>query len=174
MKKIALSKRGKNKGKYVALVDDNLFDELNQFNWYAQKGDKTFYACRWIRVSSGKQQLISMHNDVFRLLGIIGQPDHKNQDGLDNRIENLRPATPSQQKCNQSKYANNTSGFRGVSFAKHTNKFRAIAQFNGTRKHLGYFDNPVQAAIVRDEYVKQHHGDFAVLNFPGRPKRRAA
>lgn len=31
----------------VALVDDDMFDELNQFKWIADRGRKTFYARRW-------------------------------------------------------------------------------------------------------------------------------
>lgn len=160
MKKIKLTQG------QVALVDDALFPILNQHKWYASKGGKTFYARRNIRKRNGKQTSIGMHRYIFELLG-LSLPriiDHKSRNGLDNRVRNLRPATNSQQSCNHGKRCDNISGFVGVSFDEESGKWRATATINGKMHYLGRFDDPKQAARVRDKFVKQHHGEFAFLN----------
>ena len=69
-----------------ALVDDEDFEKLNRFKWFADKpktGD-TFYARRNLPMINGKQSKILMHH------AIIGKPqkgfeaDHCNGQGLDN------------------------------------------------------------------------------------------
>lgn len=51
-----------------AMVDDDLFNELNKYRWFAQKIGNTFYA---VRKSSkrvnGWQKTYYMHSEVFRL-----------------------------------------------------------------------------------------------------------
>lgn len=150
----------------VALVDDELFDELNQFKWYAKCDRKTFYAVRSIKLDDGRQTKRYMHHDIFRLLGeeISGTVDHKDRNGLNNQFDNLRPATPAGQSCNRGKRIDNKSGYAGVSWNKWNGKWKAEIRINNTRKHLGYFDDPAVAAKVRDEYALKHGGEFVVLN----------
>ena len=59
MKQIALTQ---NK---FALVDDDMFEELNQHKWHAQKNVNTFYAVRNVRLENGKQTLIQMHRQIL-------------------------------------------------------------------------------------------------------------
>ena len=90
MKYIFLSQQGKNKDKYVAIVDDVDYQGLNHFRWcfdgrYAQ------------RRKDGK--LIRMHVEI------LGTPkglvtDHLNGNSLDNRRENLRVCTQKQNMQN--------------------------------------------------------------------------
>lgn len=70
-----------------------------------------------------------------------GQIDHLNGDKADNRVENLRDVTGSENQWNVKANSNNTSGFRGVVFHKAKNKFSAQLRQYGKRKHLGYFDS---------------------------------
>lgn len=152
----------------VALVDDDLFDELNQFKWNAYRKDKTFYAKRDIRLTDDSRAKCRMHHEVFRLLGkeILNTVDHKDRNGLNNRYHNLRPATTAEQGRNHGMRIDNKSGYIGVSWCRQRSKWWARVCVNNIRKSLGYFDDPVTAAKIRDEYVLKHHGEFAVLNFP--------
>ena len=87
--------------------------------------------------------------------------DHIDGNKINNRVENLRPATKSQNMSNRGKQANNTSGFKGVSFIKADNKYEAWIQVNGKKKHLGRFVDP---AIAHEAYKKAaliHHKEFA-------------
>lgn len=141
----------------VALVDDELFDALNQFKWSAYRDGKTFYAVRKVR----------LHHEVFRLHGeeILDTVDHIDRDGLNNQFHNLRPATLAEQSRNHGVRINNKSGYAGVSWNKQAGKWAAYVTVNSINKFLGYFDDPTAAAAVRDEYTLKHHGEFAFLNF---------
>ena len=55
--------------------------------------------------------------------------DHKDNDQLNNRIENLRPATRSQNCSNTGIGKKNTSGVKGVSWSKRNNKWRGIKPY---------------------------------------------
>lgn len=66
--------------------------------------------------------------------------DHKNGDRSDNRIENLRMATPRQNRRNMKKRSDNKSGFCGVSFCKKSKKWRAQVSGLNKRHDLGRFE----------------------------------
>ena len=52
---------------------------------------------------------------------------------------------------------NNTSGFRGVSWRKDIDKYRAYITINNKTIHLGYFYSPEQGALVYDTYVRENN-----------------
>lgn len=116
MKEIQLSKNGKkNKGMYVALVDDDVFPIVNQYNWnYSVYG----YARRTDH-STSKQKTIYLHKYIWELKkGKIPEGmliDHKDRNGLNNQLDNLRLVTYTENNRNISKKKNNKSGFIGVS-----------------------------------------------------------
>ena len=72
--------------------------------------------------------------------------DHKDTDRSNNRWDNLRQATHSQNQWNKRLSLANTSGFKGVSLHKRAGKWQATISLNGKQRHLGYFDSPEQAA----------------------------
>ena len=92
--------------------------------------------------------------------------DHRNNNGLDNRRDNLRLATSSQNNCNSRKRKNTTSQFRGVCFCKAKGKWDANINLAGKRIWLGSFDSEIEAGKAYDEAAKKCHGEFARLNFP--------
>ena len=87
--------------------------------------------------------------------------DHINMNPLDNRRENLRVCTNQQNQYNTTKYSNNKSGFKGVSFNKERQKFEAQIRIDGKQKIIGYFDTAEKAHEKYKEYALKHHGDFA-------------
>jgi len=90
--------------------------------------------------------------------------DHINGNGLDNRKANLRPATVAQNAQNAGK-RKNRSGYKGVWFAKEKRRWRAAIWHNNSRKYLGCFKSPPEAAKAYDNAAKKYHKEFAVLNF---------
>ena len=87
--------------------------------------------------------------------------DHINGNKADNRIENLREATHSQNMTNVKKYTSNTSGYKGVYFHKPREKWYARIKFNKKFIHLGVFDCPKKAY---EEYCRaaiEYHGEYA-------------
>lgn len=153
----------------VALIDDDDYEFLSQWKWFAIKSDKTFYAVRTV-FNKGNFTRLQMHNIIWeRHYGEVGiglRVDHSNQRGYDNQKFNLRLATPAQQCQNRRVLKNNTSGFIGVSLHKQSGKYRAVIGVNKRSISLGLFWNPVEAAQARDEAAIKYHGEFAVLNFP--------
>jgi hypothetical protein len=91
----------------------------------------------------------------------VEQIDHKNGVRKDNRLCNLREATPSQNGMNKKLQSHNTSGRRGVSFDARWQKWRARIQANGRPISLGYFKSKEDAAAAVCEAAKEYHGEFA-------------
>lgn len=87
--------------------------------------------------------------------------DHIDGNRLNNRIENLREATPSQNQCNHKRSKKNTSGKKNVFFVPKLNKFRVRVQIDGTRKDFGYFDDIESAEAVAIAARNQMHKEFA-------------
>ena len=90
------------------------------------------------------------------------QVDHINRDKLDNRRENLRPATGSQNKAN--KGPRQGKAFKGTDLLP-SGRFRAQGGLNRKAVHIGVFDTEIEAARAYDAWAIIHHGEFAWLNF---------
>lgn len=94
-----------------------------------------------------------------------GFVDHINGNRQDNRIENLRVVSRSENQRNQKKRTNNTTGVLGVSWSKHANAWLARITYDGKQKNLGYykdFDDAVRvrmAAEIKHNYHKNHGRD---------------
>jgi hypothetical protein len=90
--------------------------------------------------------------------------DHINQNKADNRWNNLRSVTNSQNVCNSPKRLDNKSGFRGVCEARShgTNrKWTAQIKAEGRQIHLGTYNTPEEANEAYLKASKQYHGEFA-------------
>lgn len=87
--------------------------------------------------------------------------DHINGDRADNRIENLRPVTANQNQHNRKLNSNNTSGYKGVSWCKSRNKWKAAVRLESKRINLGSFDNLEEAAEAARAAREELHGDYA-------------
>jgi hypothetical protein len=149
-----------------AMVDDCDYEYLMQWKWlYHSNGRPTGYAIR-AEYSAGQQRIVRLHRVVAARHGLVTageQIDHIDGDGLNNCRENLRLATNRQNAGNQRRQRNNTSGFKGVYWAKREGKWRARIG-EGGRHHLGYFDDSLEAARAYNEAALKHYGEFACLN----------
>lgn len=150
MKRIQLTKA------QVALIDDNDLQKVSVSRWWAKWNEKTqsYYAMR--HPKDGEKH-IYMH----RL--IMDTPDdrlcdHANHNTLDNRKENLRNCTRSQNQMNRKTQRNNQLGVKGVS--PDGDKFRA--QLMVDRKHAlnQTFPTLEEAAAAYADAARKHHGEF--------------
>ena len=158
MRKIPLSKGGKYKGTFFALVDDEDFEKVNVFNWSVMKNDNTYYA---MRVLKGKA--ILMHRMVINTPSKM-QTDHIDGDGLNNQKKNLRICTVAENSRNRRLSGKNTSGFRGVAWIKKDKRWRAMIKFDNKSIWLGQFTNKIEAAEAYNKAREKYYGDFAKLN----------
>ena len=153
------------KGK-IAIVDDDDFEYLNQWKWYCRAHD---YAVRDMRVINdsrlSKTNYVLMHREVIYAPAGY-EVDHVNHNTLDNRKENLRLCTHSQNAKNTKMPKNNTSGYKGVNWKKERNKWYAYITVEQTRLFLGYYNNVIEAAHAYDYAASIYFGEFACLNFP--------
>ena len=87
--------------------------------------------------------------------------DHVNGVRDDNRLANLREATPSQNQANKAMRRDNTSGVKGVSWDRSRGKWHASITVSGRIKNLGRFEEIETAAAAYAEAARQFHGEFA-------------
>jgi hypothetical protein len=94
------------------------------------------------------------------------QIDHINRDPGDNRIANLRVATPAENRRN-SVGRGKASTFCGVTKDRGKWKSRCTDSL-GKLRSLGRFGCEEDAARAYDAFASREHGEFARLNFPAR------
>lgn len=151
MKRIRLTN-----GQYTEVSDED-YEYLNQWNWYCSSYG---YAYRKI----GNQNLF-LHREVLKPKA--GEySDHINGIKLDNQRTNLRLCTYQENLRNKPKRVGSfSSKYKGVSWSKRWNTWRAYVYDKGKSIWIGNFDNEVYAAMAYDLWAKDLYGKFAKTNF---------
>jgi hypothetical protein len=151
----------------VAIVDDADYGELSKFKWYAHHDKRVdiWYAER-TSYKAGAKKVIKMHRQILGSDCEGKIVDHWNHNGLDNRRENLRPCTYSENQQNQKTQNRATKGskYKGV-FRDH-DKWVSLITVNKKKITLGYFTTEAEAANAYDKAAVEYFGNFAHLNFP--------
>lgn len=154
MKKIQLGGHYKNsKIKGYAIIDDDDFEYLNQWNWYINDDG---YAMRSQNVGYRKHINIRMHR-VVNNTPKDSITDHINRNRLDNRKNNLRTVTINQNNINSGVRTDNTSGVKGVSWSETRRKWRTYITLNYKFIHLGNFKKKEDAVIARKKAELIYH-----------------
>lgn len=145
---------------YVALVDDEDFDFLLGFSWYAKKASgrkgSQYYPTNW---KVGKMHRLIMNCPKGM------QVDHINHNPMDNRKCNLRIriCTIKENLRNRRRKPKSSSRFLGV----HPSGRKWYATIGVDYKHiyLGTFETQEEAAKAYDLNAQKYFGEFANLNF---------
>lgn len=146
----------------AAIVDDEDYDRIVAMGkWCASKRPHTFYGIRAVRRDDGTRTSRHMHAAITGWDFV----DHIDGNGLNNTRGNLRPADRAQNSCNSRRRTDNKSGYRGVSWSRTNDKWRAVIHRYGKRTHLGYYATADEAARAYDDAAREMHGAFATLNF---------
>jgi hypothetical protein len=109
------------------------------------------------------KKIIVNHRIIFMMFcGFLPkQIDHIDRNTLNNKIENLRPATNAENQCNSKVKVTSKSGIKNVSWVKRKNRWHVRLKVNGKEKHIGYFTDVETAKIKAIEARKMYYGDFA-------------
>lgn len=155
---------------YKAIVDNEDYDELSQYNWFA---DKTKYGIRARRNGLKKLNEKSMILMTRQIMNPSDDMvvDHKNHNTLDNRKENLRVCTKAQNNMNSRK--NKSSGaqrskYKGVSYHAPYGRsgkkpWRMFIRING-KQFFKYFETENAAVGEYNRLAKLHFREFAYVN----------
>jgi len=148
-------------GKYGAgkalLIDDDDYRHYLSHSWSVHRKGYLIYSSR----GTGLR---------FHRLVMNAKPgqlvDHINGDRLDNRKSNLRLCDNSKNLANRGPQKNNTSGFKGVYWAKDVKKWKAQIAFQGKRMYIGSTSNIYEAVKMYDNKAVELFGEFAKPNLP--------
>lgn len=122
-------------------------------------------------MQGGWRWIIELHGIAFRRSYLVwlfhkgewpsSQLDHRNRDSLDDKIENIRLATLSQNRANIKRNSNNSSGFKGVGWRKDMGKWIARIGVGRKQIRLGYFGTPEEAHAAYVDAARKYFGEFA-------------
>lgn len=139
--------------------DGGLYWKVNKQK--ALKDSKAGFVCKthgyyFIRVNT---KLYREHRLIWKMLKGVDpvELDHINRNKTDNRIENLREVTRTENNINQNVRKDNISGCRGVSWHSQRQRWRVYLHINGSRKYLGSYREFSEASRVAKEAMDKHY-----------------
>lgn len=143
------------------LVDDDVAERASHLTW---RLDKYGYVMRKTTVRGKKARTVFLHREVIGCSDSSVLVDHCDGNKLDNRRENLRLASISQNAQNRPKKPGCSSVFRGVTWSQRCRRWLARIKANDRTIHLGSFIDEHEAGHAYNRAAVQYHGEFARLN----------
>jgi hypothetical protein len=104
-------------------------------------------------------RLIFLYHHGYLTSGM--QIDHIDRNPSNNRIENLREVSQTQNMQNTKIHSMNTSGVKGVSWNTKNRKWVAQIHVTGKKAYLGMYSTLEEAAAVVKEAREKYHGEYA-------------
>jgi hypothetical protein len=138
---------------YWKVATTNRYGANRKAGFYCQNGYR-YIGLMGKRYKTHRLIWMMHHGDMPEII------DHINRDSLDNRIENLRPATKAQ-NCQNNKKRINESGSRNVHQNKKTKKWTVRIAVNKKNIHIGSFEDFELAEFVAMEARNKYHKEFA-------------
>lgn len=143
---------------YVAIISATDAELVSKRLWCAYASGSRIYA--QTATGSGNKK-ISLHRYI--LGDPDGDVDHKNRNTLDNRRENLRICSRSENNANRPKRKSSGS-YRGV-YRTGSGKWMArISDGTGAMDYIGSFFSEEEAATAYNSAAVARFGEFAELN----------
>ena len=144
-------------GEFQAFVDADYADLVVREKWHLQRSRGLNYA-----VTSDARL---MHRMVLGVSDPTAFVDHRDGNGLNNVLSNLRIATHTENMRNRRKSRSGAADYKGV-WVERDGRIRACIRMQNRTIHLGAFGSQQAAAIAYDDAARKLFGEFARLNFP--------
>lgn len=156
----------------IEYIQENLrYQDGSLYRTKPRGGEKVGKRAGWLTHCNGKPywkisvngKTAYVHHVVFLMHHgyLPSYIDHIDGDSTNNRIENLRAATQSQNTSNGAMRRNNTSGYKGVTFRKDTKKWQASVMVNGKHISLGSHVTKEDAYEAYKAGSLKHFGEFS-------------
>jgi hypothetical protein len=152
---------------YHAMVDDDDYYWVSQFNWQAIELNGAIYARRNKKkgiLKSNEPYEIYLHRVIMKCVDKEKVVDHIDHDGLNNIKSNLRICSKDDNKIYTTSHKNSSSKYLGVSYDRARNKWNAQLKYNGQRILAKRYNTEAEAAEAYNLIAKKHFGEFANLN----------
>ncbi len=133
--------------------DKEDYELIKNYCWF--ENDKGYAVAHQKNGLNIRQHRLILRPDVGDII------DHKNQNRLDNRKDNLRIANKQTNGINRPCNVNNKLGVKGVSLQTNGDKYTARIMVNGKTIYLGSFDTIEEAKMARMNMENKIFGDFA-------------
>ena len=147
-------------------IDGEDFDLIKDYTWHITKNNYV-----QTNIKSNKSEKRYVHYGIHRLImncpdGMV--VDHINHNALDNRKENLRICTESENNRNRRKInMEKFSIYKGVYWQNRRKKYRSSIMCNGKFIHIGCFNTEEEAALAYNIKASELFGKYALLNIVG-------
>ena len=153
------------------IVDKDDYEFLSKHKWCAiyskKRGD--YVAVTRTECINCKKRTVYMHREIMRPLKNL-HIDHINHNPLDNRKNNLRICTPTENQWNRkgANKNNNTSNYKGICYDLYHKSWKSSIGYHNKSLHIGYFKNKNEAVVAYNQVAIEKYGNYACLNTIGR------
>lgn len=168
-KEITLDWAPGHQGKYLVSTDGRVYS--CQTNELVGSDGSNGYRRVNLRDDDGNVTRWSIHRLVATVF--IPNPDnkpmvdHADHDRSNNNVSNLSWVSANENMWNMRAHSRGSSKYKGVTWDKYANKWKAQIRENKKDHHLGHFVVEEDAAKAYDVAAKKYHGKKAFANFPG-------
>lgn len=141
--------------------DDDDHSLVKGYTWHITKGKHTYYV---MGHNPDTNHRLFMHRLILGAKR-CQMVDHKDGNGLNNKKDNIRIATPAENARNKRSIRKPKSGYKGVSIMPDRKRMYMVQiGYNYGYIPLGYFADIILAALAYNEAAIKYHGEFAQLN----------
>jgi hypothetical protein len=149
---------------YEVIISASDYERVMAYKW-RKAGIKrgTYFRRSYYDKEAGKKKEMFLHRFLANCQHGKQIVDHISGNTLDNRQENLRICTITENNRNCHKNKRNTSGYKGVHWNKEKRKWKAAIKVNRKLIFLGLFDDLEEAYEAYVAASKKYHGEFGRL-----------
>jgi hypothetical protein len=162
--------QGKKSAGRVALVDDRFYELAMEHRLHVAE---RVVAGRVTRGPYARATLPGSGKTIYLHTLITGWPqvDHRDHNGLNCQLRNMRPVDWRLNAANRLKSPDKTSRYKGVSWVPRGRPWKAEIRDGGRAIYLGIYLSEEAAARAYDRAAVRLWGEFACLNLPDEPDR---